>query len=99
MNEETELVEHDDGPTCWCNPRLFEPCAECEPFSDEMQVAQALAVHVPAQEITAKRPKKAKGCWKCQGDGLSEVVEREGEEPCIVIHNDSSKPEIITEGF
>ncbi len=79
----TEPQEHLRSWDCWCEPRLFEACPECIPFgaipADDQGPAtaalwQAIAVQIPIHGLTAKRPKRAKGCWRCGGEGVRELT-------------------------
>ena len=97
---ETEQVVHDDAPTCWCKPDVYEECVECEPFFElpeavvQERVVQAVAVLRPSHGVQAKRPKKSKDCWRCGGDGLY-LVEAEDAESGRrhVFHNDIAPEE------
>lgn len=76
--------EHSDSARCWCNLLVIEPCLQCNPFDDyeddvkrESAIISAVAMKMTIMDVTAARPKKSKGCWKCGGDGIFKVTDKQ----------------------
>jgi hypothetical protein len=82
--------EHEESDRCWCKPMLVEPCLQCNPFDDiadeskrDKAIVSALAVKLSVPGVTAKRPKKSEGCWKCGGEGVFFLTEKQAAKPKI----------------
>ena len=114
MSKAVAQREHTESRTCWCEPLVYEPCSECEPFNSfrdddptttpdgkpcrsaeekrDMAIKSALAVLMPVHGVTARRPAKSKGCWKCLGNGIRKVEPGDECEHGMVFHR-PPKPE------
>jgi hypothetical protein len=91
--------------TCWPTPPRFRVpgtlrwCDACAPFEDNDEFIAALSVQIGAMGVTAERPKKSEGCWKCGGNGVLKVeaddydARGEYEGPPLVVVHQPDKPE------
>ena len=69
--------QHTDGAACWCAPRLYVPCPQCEP-DDYVGAASATLFAMP----------KAASCWACT-NGLRAITREEAAlstECVIAVH-------------
>lgn len=65
------------GLGCWCVPRYYLPCDECD-----VELA-------PVEDATERIYERGEGCWKCT-DGLIELTQAEAhasEHPLVIVHN------------
>lgn len=75
VTDDDEHICH--GLVCWCVPRYFVPCDECE-----VEIA-------PLGAVTERIYQRGNGCWRCV-DGLIELTAAEAEaceHPLIIVHN------------
>lgn len=90
MNEVEKALEHQESDQCWCKPLVVEPCAQCNPFDDfkdeqkrDKAIISAIAVKISVPRATAQRPKKSEGCWKCGGEGVFFLTEKQVARPKV----------------